>query len=198
MKHLFLLNGPPRCGKDTVAEMISGLLLMDKIHTYHMKLASPVKRIAAAVAQELVPNVLDWSDLDAHKDEPWDSLLGRTPRELAIAVSEALCKPLFGQGFFGTLALREVLSMREHADVFTVSDCGFQAEVNEFLEHLSPEDWKVHLWQIYRQGTSFEGDSRGWLSMGQHATATQRSLLNVGTRDDLKIEVINALREDLA
>lgn len=196
MKHLFLLNGPPHSGKDTVADYLCELLGMDRVRAQHCKFAEPLKAATVAllgVFNGRLPGT-DWGRYDPVKDEPHPDCFGKTPRQVAIAVSEELCKPLWGQGFFGELAAREIKDSLDYTDVFVFSDCGFQPEVDALLLNLPKDhEWTVHLWHIYRPNTTFLGDSRGWIN---HAgTALPRSILNVGSKDDLKIEILQAIKE---
>jgi hypothetical protein len=145
-----LLNGPPRCGKDTIGEM----LYCDLPSAVLCKFAQPIADYLRDV------HGIDMRTVE--KDEPHDALCGRTPREVAIAYSERMCKPLFGEAYFGDLLALEVESQAAQNDglVAIVTDSGFRTEAQALARKVGPQN--VLLVRVSRHGTDFAGDSRSY------------------------------------
>ncbi len=152
---ILLLNGPPRSGKDTIGEMLRSTFAGLQLR----KFAHPIVRF---MQQEFG---VDMRTVD--KDSPHHLLHGRTPREVAIAYSEKLCKPLFGVHFFGHRAVSGLRLVPSEALV-CFTDSGFAHEVKPVADAYGT----ANLLQILlrRPGTSFHGDSRSYWSLQDIAT----------------------------
>lgn len=179
---IILLNGPPRCGKDTAA----GFLMKNLHNCAHYKMSSPLKRA--------VPALYNLSDdimkvLEDQKDHVTPFLFGHTYRDVQIAISECLLKPLHCEHIFGRIA---VLAMRQmDAGNIVVSDTGFDDEVLPILDEFGPGN--VGLIQITRKDHTFENDSRDWIDPGpfrHHA-----DVFNYGTLEDYEKEIMGVMRK---
>src|SRR5712664_4127279 len=69
-KRVVFLNGPPKCGKDTVASHLVPYLQFES-----MKFAAPIKRMAAALLN------MDVSTVERHKDGEFNILCREYERE---------------------------------------------------------------------------------------------------------------------
>ena len=166
-KRIVLLNGPPRCGKDTAASHLVPYMQFQK-----MKFAAPLKRA--------VCGLLDMSEsaLENHKDEPFNILSRETqvpiddyggtkleyseketPRRLLIDLSESFLKPKYGDTFFGRLAAREINRSSYNLIIFT--DSGFAPEASVVTRRYGKNN--VLLVRLHRERCTFEGDSRSYL-----------------------------------
>lgn len=139
---IILLNGPPRSGKDTIGEMLKSHLPLCALRKF---------------AQPIVDFMAREFDIDmetCEKDKPHAALYGRTPREVAIAYSERLCKPLFSVRHFGYEALA---SISDEWSFVVFTDSGFSNEAEVLVE-------KYPCLQVllYRPGYNFQGDSRSY------------------------------------
>lgn len=144
-----LLNGPPRSGKDTI-----GTMLVHKLPgAIAVKFAEPIRQY---MRQSF------GVDMDAPgKDEPHPALFGRTPREVAIAYSERMCKPMWGQDFFGKAAAAAVAKRSPRFAIFT--DSGFTHEAEALADAIGSAN--ILQIQVSRPGTDFRMDSRShWSS----------------------------------
>lgn len=169
-----LLQGPPRAGKDTAGEMLarggSGELLL--------KFAAPIARYLRTMHDIHINGIHA-----GQKDQPMDVLRGRTPREVAIAYSEQLCKPLFGKDYFGRVAALTVAQAKasNSARVAVFTDSGFADEAEPVAELVGPKNMLAV--RLQRAGTSFDNDSRSfWTS---DAVGNYFDVSNNGTLDDL-------------
>lgn len=79
-------------------------------------------------------------------------------REFLIHMSENVIKPSFGKDAFGKAFVN---SLPEEGIVF-VSDSGFPEELQPVIDHVGAEN--VLVIRIQREGCSFEGDSRDYLT----------------------------------
>lgn len=160
---LVLLNGPPRCGKDTAAAYLGrrarGLVA-------RRGMADPLKVAchAAHGLYDIEGRPLPYNAFESVKDNPRPEFYGRTPRACYIAHSEAYLKPLHGAGIFGHLFLRGLIESN-HAPVVAVPDAGFAPETAPAIGAIGPE--RVLLVRIHadRRGCSFAGDSRGYIEL---------------------------------
>ena len=120
---IFLLNGPPRSGKDAAGKILLSMLDNACI----MKFAEPVKLSAHAVLRMLKGSgtVPLGEAFDLCKDEPSPYFRGLTPREVYIAVSENLCKPLFGKDIFGKLMAEQVEKKKDEGGCAKQYGCAF-------------------------------------------------------------------------
>lgn len=142
-----LLNGPPRSGKDTIGGMLWGQLPRSHLH----KFAAPI------VSFMLREFGIDMSRVS--KDNPHTSLRGRTPREVAIRYSEGFIKPLFGQNWFGEMALEEMRSLAVQGQELVIfTDSGFLHEAVPLLRSLGSTN--VLQVRLTRPGATYQGDSR--------------------------------------
>lgn len=178
-----LLNGPPGSGKDTVASH-----LIPYLKFTHLKFAAPIKRMVAALLQ------CDQRTLEAIKDEPnrslrflnQDMIRDDTPRQLLIALSEELLKPRYGNSVFGNFLWTE--ATKSANDLFVVSDCGFQEEVNRLINSAGASN--CVLLRLHREGKDFNNDSRSFLRLQE---VKSHDIHNNLTPHDLTMRVIHAI-----
>lgn len=171
-----LLNGPPRCGKDTIGEM----LYCDLPAAALFKFAQPIA--------DYMRDVHGIDMRTVQKDEPHDDLQGRTPREVAIAYSERLCKPLFGDAYFGDLLARDVERQAAQCEgmVAIVTDSGFRIEAAALARRVGPQN--CLLVRLSRHGTDFAGDSRSYWPRVRGMRETQFAN-DVDDLEDLHLKV---------
>ena len=151
---ILLLNGPPRCGKDSLA-----LFLQEHQGFTAMKFAEPLRKVVPALFS-LDPE--DWERMiEEHKSTPFSCLQGMTPREAQIWVSEDVVKPKFGNNFFGISMLRRIDRLRP--DRIAISDSGFLEEAKVLVGYYGCS--KMTLAHIYRPDCTFEGDSRSYIDL---------------------------------
>ena len=192
---IILLNGPPRCGKDTLGRMVTTILRnsIDDIYTDTVKFADPLKEMTHGLYMELDDSqnrrVRPWwsGKFEDRKDEPCEEFLGATPRQAYIAVSEKLMKPLHGDDVFGRLLVKNIYEMfykdatPPFCDVvLAVTDSGFEGEAQVLVDAYGAEN--VALVRITREGCSFAGDSRGYINIAGVRTYI---FCNEGTLFDL-------------
>lgn len=150
-----ILNGPPNCGKDTLADAM-----------WHDYTGAQVERRAMKdglvdLTADLLLVDREWfrvvcADRD-RKEIPMDRLGGRSPRQALIYVSEDVVKPAFGSDYFGRYAANNL----EQGALNIFSDGGFVEEAVPLLNAVGLDN--VLLVQLSRNGCSFEGDSRNYL-----------------------------------
>lgn len=151
---IVLLNGPPRSGKDTLAEELALALG----HS-HMKFAQPLRDAIPAI---FGLSQSHWNHLlEEHKGKASLALMGRTPREAMIWLSESVCKPAFGEAFFGYQLAGRIT--RGKADRVIVSDSGFQAEAMVLIDQFGAEN--IRLIRLHRDHCTFAGDSRNYVDL---------------------------------
>ena len=178
---VLLLNGPPRCGKDTIS---SALHRFDPI-IHEEKFARPLKDTAPLLYGVTRDEWIRKYDTSAYKDMPSPTFFGKSAREVQIAISENLLKPLHGKDVFGRLLVSRINKLpRAEAPprLVVVSDSGFRAEAEKVVEEVGKDN--VFLCRIYRKGCDYSGDSRGYISLADIGVR-EVELQNTGTEDDL-------------
>jgi len=155
MTQLVLLNGPPRCGKDTLVQQLVPYLKFS-----HLKFAAPIKRMVAGLLN------VDLKHIEEFKEMPVKSLRDETIRYTLIRLSEEFMKPRYGDDIFGNLLWNEAKNAANK--LVLVSDCGFASEVNRVVQRAGARN--CLLVRIHRTGTDFTGDSRSYLPNGMCET----------------------------
>ena len=151
---IILLNGPPRCGKDTVAGVIA-----HRHGAYHTKFARRLKEDTHALygMPEMAHDAFEHC-----KDDPCSEFRGLTPRRAYIAVSEKLMKPLHGERIYGEILCEAIRGHVGERDI-VVSDSGFVPEALEVVDRFGAD--QVALVRIHRAGCTFASDSRGYIEL---------------------------------
>lgn len=157
MTHIFLLNGPPSSGKDTLAEFLNANITGGEV----VKFARPIKDAVRALYCHNDQKLFDTCDAPENKNERVPAFHGVSCREAQIALSEQMMKPLHGSQIFGRI-LAQYIAYAD-AEYFFVSDSGFRDEALALIEVFKPEN--VTLIQIERDGFTFEGDSRSYIDL---------------------------------
>lgn len=166
------MNGPPRSGKDTSAEI---LVRVTPRVVEHLKFASTLKQMTHRLYG--VTDLFGVSE--SEKDTPNSLFYGATPRQAYIAVSETLMKPLHGRDFFGQALLRQMRGL-PHAHAYVVSDSGFAEEAVPIIREFGAENCLQV--RLNRRGTSFAGDSRSHWTLD-----SVRSIEIWNSTDDLEV-----------
>lgn len=165
---IILLNGPPRVGKDTIGAALSGLFSQD-FHVVQRKISKILKeethRHYHLVWEDGTPYTFNhYEDM---KDTPLPEFDGRTPREAYIHLSEDIMKPSRGKDIFGRLILKELQQDEQDARtkgkrlMVILTDSGFMDEILPISDYFGAKN--LLLFQLYRIGTGFAGDSRSYL-----------------------------------
>lgn len=151
MRQFVLLNGPPRCGKDTLARG-----LVPYIRFKHFKFAGPMKSALAALL-EVTPT---W--IEDNKETKIPEFNARTVRQLLIDMSESYLKEEYGEDILGKIAW--LRTKRSPASLFISSDTGFRSEAERVISNAGKKNCIVI--RIHRPGCTFDGDSRSYLPDG--------------------------------
>jgi hypothetical protein len=156
MKQIIILNGPPRCGKDTLAKY----LCKKYPFFYHYKFANELKVIAHRLynTPEQAPDAYE-----KFKDRPMTEFLNLTPRQAYINLSEDYIKKHHGKEFFGLQLIASIKKVPDNNEnVFVISDGGFAEELLPLVENFKPQ--MLTILHIHRQGCNFDNDSRHYIS----------------------------------
>jgi hypothetical protein len=160
MKKIVLFNGPPHCGKDTIAHGIKKLI-DGEVMVEVAKFAQPLKTVAKHLYCDGNQELFDKMDLPENKGVPNDLFFGKTCREVQIAISEQYAKPVHGEKVFGKILAQHIKFSPN--ELFLVSDSGFRQEAEVLVEEFGAEN--VLLVRIKRKGTTYDGDSRGYINL---------------------------------
>jgi hypothetical protein len=81
-------------------------------------------------------------------------------REAMIYISEVICKPRFGDNYFGVARAKAILE----GEIAVDSSTGFVEELPPLIERLGQDN--ILLIRVHREGATFEGDSRNYIPDG--------------------------------
>lgn len=188
-QHVIFLNGPPRCGKDTIGRYMQ----TNYRGVVRLAMATYLKAVAHSVAglDRASEDYFEGSKDKPSKQLPYNTKTHNfyTPREWYIFVAEKMLKPNLGSSFFGTRLLKtmeEFNSLDEIPTAFVITDSGFAEEAEPIIQHGGGETYECHTIHIYRKGYTFASDSRNyWIN----PNINHRTINNTGTVDDLYTEV---------
>lgn len=160
MAKVIILNGPPGCGKDTIAKLMHDYCFVSDLLSFK----KPMWKIAEAALGDKYFDFVDLYNNRETKEKPAPMLNNMSPRDFFIYISEQFVKPCIGKRHFGTLAAEEI-SMNYSA-VF--SDGGFNEEVEALAEYVKGgRSHEIHIVRLHRDGYGFGGDSRDYISLGE-------------------------------
>jgi len=176
MNPVILLNAPPNAGKDTIAQKCRW-----RLGVPHLEFKSKLFELALSISglKQEQWNVIYTRSL---KDVPCDRLWGMSPREFLIDISERMVKPVCGQDYFGVQAAN---AAKPHGGIS--SDSGFNEEAEVLVDVLGAEN--VFCVRFTREGCSFEGDSRNFLTTDKIINYLDTT--NDGTVEELVEEIVS-------
>jgi hypothetical protein len=150
---VILLNAPMGCGKDYAAER-----LVSALNSEHHEFKHTIYAIAMAITGLSSEKFFKIYNDRSKKELPQPEFFGLSPREMMIWISEDVCKPKFGQDYFGKPAAAGVSNSM--GAVF--SDSGFPIEVRPIAERFGAEN--IYVVRFNRNGVKYdENDSRDFL-----------------------------------
>lgn len=163
---LIILNGPPGVGKDTLA-----LALKEAVGIQNISFKDPMWDIAESMLGAVkFEEFCDMYHDRKTKELPQGWLAGMSPRQFFIHISEKVCKPLFGDQYFGYRLQEKYDDIIMSGDAMAVvSDGGFATELFPFINAHE----EVVVFRLYREGYHFGGDSRDYLNEGQFSDFPQ-------------------------
>ena len=152
MARVIILNAPPSCGKDCIAEHLNGIHSSSAITPFKEALY----QLTAEHYKLDFDTVVELCTNRETKEEGHPYFTGSTPRQALIHVSEVVTKPKLGKGFFGKVLSQTVDSLG--VQYAFVPDGGFPEELEEVAKNHD-----VLVIRLHRDELNFEGDSRNYL-----------------------------------
>lgn len=166
IEKIFILNAPPRTGKDTIAATADLCGFSYSIKSFK----EPLYNIAATTLGLSLPEFMSIYNRDGWKDSPQEICNNKTPRELMIHISETYIKPFFGYDYFGkqlsTSVEKAFYDSRcvSCSQFVIIPDGGFNKEVVPLVEAFGND--VVEVIQLEREGyRDFGYDSRSWIDL---------------------------------
>lgn len=162
--YIVAFNGPPRSGKDTMAEMLANHMDQQQVVTMVVpeSLSLPLREIAYAMTGWVGPT--DGENYERFKVTNFNQFancsdIAINGRQLMIDVSEDFLKPKYGIEIMAQL----LIARNRHVEpaVLLIRDSGFQIEVDPLVRWVGEDN--LYVAQVHRPGTSFAGDSREWV-----------------------------------
>lgn len=191
--YLVLVNGPPRSGKDTVARILYEIY-SPKMPTKIIKLADPILQCVFSI----FPNVNEdnYEELKSNKTPVAEGNL--TVRDVMIKLAEDFIKPTLGKNAFVDIAINRINNIRAllpnggDNSMIIISDLGFDEEYDKFLQYCADEssNIKMILIKVYKNGCTFDEDSRKYIDVPDKKNVTELRLHNDGTIEELKNKII--------
>ena len=192
-----LLNGPPKSGKDTIADAL--VQAVGPLWSVNYKLSSVLKA-TARVMFSLSDTQYNALERPENKDKKGHVGLSnkKSWREILISLSEDYIKPTYGENFFGLATVKALSTFSKcgYSHVF-ISDSGFKEEA-ETLVTMCPT-CNFTLARLHRDGTDFNNDSRSYwpnqTDIETHAVPLMNEIavFNEGTVDQAVIDILSRL-----
>ena len=138
---LYLLNGPPRSGKDTVAGIIGDVLGRENVA--HFKLSHELKLRTHAMygLRTIGGEPLGAERFEESKDKPEEGFRGLAPRQAYIEAHERYWKPVHGPRILGEWLAEEIQrSPFGNAENLVVSDAGDRDQCLPLLDLCGAEN----------------------------------------------------------
>lgn len=162
MTSIYILNGPPRSGKDSLTHKLISISELTGLYKpgylQKVKFADCLKRMT----HRLYGLPEDPYHYEDRKDTPLDDFLGITPRQAYISVSEKYIKQVHGKDFFGRQLCKLIKEYPDYTNkVFLVSDGGFLSEITPLIKMVGPSN--IHVVYVIRKDCKFSNDSRSYL-----------------------------------
>lgn len=191
---IYLMNGPPRSGKDTAGKLLARMLDNSAV----LKFAEPLKMATHAAMAMLTGdrNLKFCEGYDDCKDTPSPDFMGLTPRESYIAMSEQYIKPLLGKQFFGQHLVERIKKLQEQGtEHVVITDSGFYEELEPLINEFGVDACTII--QMTRQDNHFEGDSRTWLQVEGVRTTTIANEYGIACLRVSVAELVGKLEEEV-
>jgi hypothetical protein len=162
---VLILNGPPGCGKDTIAKLLcemAPVLQGEFKEVLYEETANFLNNIAAYchTNRDFIKNTAQSiryrNEQRQLKEEPW--LGGLSVRRWLQITSEMVVKKDRGQDYFGVASAD--LWHSKGTD-YVISDGGFIEEVNAVVDRFGVEN--VHVIRLGREGFQFGTDTRTYI-----------------------------------
>lgn len=171
---VIILNGPPGCGKDTIANMLCEVAPVLR-GEFKWQLYAETAALLESIAEDMGAELDSFPVIDATvvakrnedrdlKEEPW--IGGLSVRRWLQITSEMVVKKDKGSDFFGRTAADLWYGKCIH---HVISDGGFVEEVNAVVEKFGADN--VHVVRLHREGFEFGTDTRHYL-YGTYARET--------------------------
>lgn len=163
---VFILNGPPGCGKDTIARMfckVAPVLQGEFKEILYAETAELLNRIADQfhAKRDYVHFTADYvrrqNENRNLKEKPW--IGGLSVRRWLQITSEMVVKKDHGPDYFGRTAADFWYGKRIH---HVVSDGGFIDEINAVVDKFGQDS--VYLIRLRRKGFDFGTDTRTYIT----------------------------------
>lgn len=154
---VIVLNGPPRSGKDTLANVLCN---HDKSYI-KSSLATPLKQACRhffGLTEDQFKTVEG-----KMKDTAMPIFFDKSWRDVVISMGEDYFKPTFGHGVFGRILYNRYINSPLNGKNIVIPDLGFRQEFEELIDAFGKEN--VHLIRLARPGCSFEIDSRDYVDI---------------------------------
>lgn len=162
---IIILNAPAGAGKDTIQQAIADLHEVSQL-----SFKKPMFAMAKAMLGDMgFAEFMDAYNNRERKEKPLDLLHGSSPRQFMIWLSESVIKPHFGDQHFGNLLYDDYI-MHENDGYYVgvVSDGGFESETIALINTGVP----VRLVRLHRDGYTFAGDSRDYVSLPDYVDSS--------------------------
>lgn len=188
---VFILNGPPGVGKDTIGRLLDMPVETFKEDLYDLagKFFGVSPFTVKALNEDRSTKEKRIGVLSIPGTEN-TTLAGMSPRQALIYVSERVVKPMFGKQYFGKTVVERLRRKYPDGAKILFTDGGFPEEVDELCE----DGIEVHVIRLKSPGYDFRGDSRLYLSacyteheVTFHDVALERGEITKGVEEVRKI-----------
>ena len=191
-KVLIAFNGPPSSGKTNFFTPAVDDLMRSKGIDQPDRLAfSDVIYKAVGTLYDISQTQLKEIEKYGDKNTPLDVFFGKSLRQTLIALSEDFLKPYHGdRKVIARMLARKVSRSRvahyHSENIVHILDTGFHDELEGYLEELKAHNFQydhIMLFRLHREGCSFKGDSRSYITENHVDEINRKVGLNIADFD---------------
>ena len=206
---MVLLNGPAGCGKGIVVNALEGIvevssckdhlieltakffnLSMEVFNHYYLNrdLKETPQEVFAVKFREYLEIKSYLAKPTSEEDLAINGLFKLSAREALIYVSEVVCKPAFGDRYFGKVRASRLESDRNYID----DSCGFVEEIYPLFDVLDQD--AILLIRVKGRG-DYSGDSRSYIPNG--VVKNTIDVENISTEEEYVNTMVKIITEFL-
>lgn len=160
--YVVMFNGPPKCGKDSIATAMATLL--DQESDTPVLIDHYIRPLREAAMSLAGYDPKDFALYNRIKDEPQPLLQNDSIRTFMIYLSERAMKYKYGKDFWGRKLIMDRGLSPSNPGICLIPDLGFIDEGCRVMQTVTAENTLIV--RVSRKDVGWKNDSRGYVNLG--------------------------------